>query len=102
MPKQIYRYRFKPTLSINEIKSTFFLALFAVECLHGVPRVQLDATYGMDANHRTLGIGTEGQVNQDLNCLFVGFLSHLFGENIFSVRLVNCVPSHSESEDARR
>ena len=102
MPKQIYRYRFKPTLSITEIKTTFFLALFAVECLHGVPRVQLDATYGMDANHRTVGIGTEGQVNQDLNRLFVGFLSHLFGENAFSVRRVNCIATPSESEEARR
>jgi hypothetical protein len=88
MSQSLYRYRFAHEVPLEEIEATLLLALFAAESLHGEAQVRLDAAHYLDKEQRTCIIDAVTPVGQDLNRLFIGFLSREFGADTFQVERV--------------
>ncbi len=88
MPREIFHYSFAQDVTSEEIESTFLLAILATESLHGSAKVRMEATHALDAEHRTCVIDASTAVGQDLNRLFIGFVTREFGEDSFNVHRV--------------
>jgi hypothetical protein len=97
MAKQLYRYTFTPRAPIEEVEASLLLALLATESLHGESRVRLEAAHAWDSEGRSCVIDAGGEVGDDLNRLFVGFIRREFGEDAFQVERVQ-QPPRRESE----
>ena len=99
MPREIYRYRFNPTVDITDVEASLLLALLATESLHGESQVRLEASHAMDVEGRTCVIDAGSNVGRDLNRLCVGFVRREFGEDAVRGGRVDHVPaSPSETE----
>ena len=92
MPTDVYRYEFKEAVPAEEIETTFVLALFAVEALHGESQTRLDAGHAFDAKKRAVVIDASTAVGRDLNRVFVGFVTREFGPESFRVERVQKKP----------
>jgi len=101
MTREIYRYSFDSSVDIAEVEASLLLALLATESLHGESQVRLEASHALDSENRTCVINASGSIGRDLNRLFVGFVRREFGENSFSVRLVDRVPMNQQEEGKR-
>jgi hypothetical protein len=88
MNHDLYRFRFGPEVSMEEIETTMLLALLAAEALHGEAQVRLDAGHYLDTAQRACVIDGGTEVGRDLNRLFVGFLRREFGADAFQVERV--------------
>ncbi len=86
MTKKLYHYRFTAEVPIEEVEASFLLAVLATESLHGEAQTRLDAAHYLDPLQRACVIDAGTPVGRDLNCLFVGFLRHEFGDESFSVQ----------------
>jgi hypothetical protein len=93
MRPDVYRYDFPPTVTFEEVESSFVLALMAAESLHGESQVRLDAGHAADAEKRSFVVDASTDVGRDLNRLFLGFLRREFGEDAFSVERVDAAPT---------
>ena len=85
MTTQIFKYAFTDQASMTDVEAAFLLAIFAVESLHGESETRLLAEHAMDSEKRTCVIDAGTDVGQDLNRLFVGFLTREFGPDSFRV-----------------
>lgn len=88
MARELYRYQFDRSISVEEAENTLLLATLGAESLHGPAQVQLDAGHYFDTERRTCVIDAGTRVGQDLNRLFVGFLRGEFGEGAFAVERI--------------
>ncbi len=96
MSREIHRYQFKATVPADEIESTLLLAVLAVEGLHGVSRVRLEASYCFDAEKHACVIDTETIVGQDISRIFTGFSIREYGETAFRVERTDTTPKETE------
>lgn len=85
MNRLVYRYTFKPELSLDEVEATIVLSILAAESLHGADQVRLDAAHFFDRTKRACVIDADTAVGKDLNRLFLGFVRREFGEDGFRV-----------------
>ncbi len=85
MNSQIYRYQFSDSIPMDDVESSLLLAIMATESLHGESQVRLDAGHYLDKEIRGLVIDARTAVGQDLNRLFVGYVSREFGQDAFQV-----------------
>ena len=85
MHQGIYRYTFNTETTPEEIECTLLLSVVAAEALHGEAQVRLDAFYSLDRKQKLCDIDATTKVGQDLNRLFVGFISREFGTDAFVV-----------------
>ena len=99
MTREVYRYRFEPSVDIGEVEASLLLALIAVESLHGESRVRLEASHAMDAEGRTCVIDASCAIGRDLNRLFVGFVRREFGEDSFRVERVDRIPEQPQKKE---
>jgi hypothetical protein len=96
MESFLYRYRFIDSLDISEVQATVTLSVLATESLHGESRVRLETRHNFDSPNRTCEIDDTSEVGQDLNRLFLGFVSREFGQESFQVERVasdECAPT---------
>lgn len=98
MNAEVYRYRFVPSVSFEEVEASLVLALLATEALHGKTQVRLDAAHAVDADQHSCVVDASTAVGRDLNRIFAGFVSREFGEDAFSVERVNQPTQHHEQE----
>jgi len=96
MSREIHRYQFKTTVPADEIESTLLLAVMAVEGLHGVSRVRLEASYCFDPEKHACVIDTETIVGQDISRIFTGFAIREYGETAFRVERTDTTPQETE------
>lgn len=89
MAREIIRYSFAQAVAPREIEETLLLAVLAAECLHGVSRVRLDASYWLDGPSRRCVVDASRAVGRTLNRLFTGLAAKEFGEGAFSVERVD-------------
>ena len=85
MTQDLYRFRFKADLPVDEIEDTLSLAVIATEGLHGESQVLLDAGHAFDPAARSCVIDATSDVGRDLNRLFAGFLRREFGSDAFQI-----------------
>lgn len=88
MVRDVFRYRFAPTVPLEEVELSLLVAIVAAESLHGEPAVRLDLAYVVDTTSHACVIDGAGPAARDLNRLFIGFLSREFGEDAFTVQRV--------------
>lgn len=89
MNPQFYRYRFRIDVPFADIEASLALARLATQALHGQSQTQLAVATGLEPLDHACIIEASTRVGQDFNRLFVGFVSHEFGEDAFQVaRLV--------------
>jgi len=100
MSQTLYRYLFTAELPLEEIEATVLLALFAVESLHGEAQVRLDAAHHLDKKQRACVIDAGTPVGQDLNRVFIGFLSREFGADAFRVERIHAAQAAASKEVA--
>jgi hypothetical protein len=92
MTKELYRYAFKPDVSLEDLEASLLLAVLSAESLHGEAQVRLDAAHFFDTDQRACVIDADTPVGRDVNRLFVGFLRREFGEDAFTVERLNDHP----------
>lgn len=98
MSREIHRYQFDASVPADEIESTLLLAVLAVEGLHGVSRVRLDASYCFDPEKYACVIDAGSDVGRDICRIFTGFAIREFGEAAFAVERAESNPK-TETED---
>ncbi|MCX7425063.1 MAG: hypothetical protein NTW96_05470 [Planctomycetia bacterium] len=103
MTKELYRYKFDASVSLEDVEASLMLAILATESLHGEAQVRLDAAHFFDPDRRACVIDAGTAVGLDINRLFLGFVSREFGQDAFRVERVNRLPQHAtrESRDRR-
>lgn len=91
--RTVYRYEFDESVNFESVEASFVLAIFSTESLHGEALVRLEAAHAIDAAQHTCVIDASTEVGDDLNRLFVGFLTREHGEDGFHVeRIVEPLP----------
>ena len=85
MKKDIYRYRFSEGVPLGDVGDSLFLAVMAVESLHGRSLVRLDAAFCLDEKKRSCVVDAATAVGRDIAKVFTGFLTREFGEEAFKV-----------------
>lgn len=62
MSKEVYRYTFDPSVSMDDVEESLVLAVVSVESLHGESQAQLDVRHVLDSVRRACVIdaGTPG------------------------------------------
>lgn len=85
MTKDIYRYLFRPEVPRAEVEASLFLALIAVEGLHGEAQTRLDAANVTGGILGTCVIDGSTAVGRDLATVFTAFLRREFGDDSFRV-----------------
>jgi len=88
MPGDVYRFSFNEAQPFDEVLDTLDLAVMAVQSLHGLERVRLDARFVSDPNRRTLVIDAATAVGQGLCQIFLGYARREFGERAFEVQRI--------------
>jgi hypothetical protein len=88
MSAQTYRYRFNSEVPLEDIEASMVLALLGAESLHGETQLQLSASHQIDPEKRACVIDAADQVGQDVNRLFLGFMTREFGRDSFQVERV--------------
>lgn len=86
MMREVVRYTFKPSISLDEVQDTLTLAVLAVGSLFGETSVRLDTAFAMDAERRGCVIEANTEVGRALSRIFAGYVTHEFGDDAFSVR----------------
>jgi len=87
-------YTFDDTVSMDEVEESLFHSALAAESLHGRARLRLEASFLLDPQKRTCEVDTSTEVGQTIVCIFTGFLTRLFGEDVFKVeRMENIITS---------
>jgi hypothetical protein len=84
--KEVYRYKFDPSVSVEDVEAALLLAVLSAESIHGESQVRLDATHFLEAETHTCVIDATTEVGRDLNRLFTGFVRREFGEDLFQVK----------------
>jgi hypothetical protein len=92
MNREIYRYKFDPSVPAQEIEDSILLSILAAEGLHGQAQVRLDAGYAFDHEKRICVIEAGSEVGRDVCRLFAGFAIREFGESSFTVERVDDAP----------
>ena len=85
MKRQVYRYRFTEGIPLKEVEDSLFLAILAVEGLHGQAKVRLNAHFLMSEEKRTCVIDVGSEVGLHIALIFLCFLNREFGEDAFTV-----------------
>jgi hypothetical protein len=98
MSRELYRYTFKPDVPLEDIEASLLLAVLSAESLHGEAEVRLDAAHVFDPERNVCVIDASTPVGQDLNRLFVGFVTREFGADVFEVERVNELPQQHHQE----
>jgi len=80
MARELYRYKFPPEVSLDDVEASLLLAVWGAESLHGESQVRLDASHFFDAQKRACVIDAGTPVGRDLNRLFVGYVRREFGD----------------------
>jgi hypothetical protein len=88
LKRSVYRYEFRPAVSLKDIEETLFLALTAAEGVHGEARVRLEGALGLCKDHRTVSIDASTAVGEDLARIFTQLVTAQFGEDSFTVERV--------------
>jgi hypothetical protein len=91
--EDVYRYQFRPEVSIEEVEETLMLAVIATESLHGESQARLDIGHAFSAEKRSCVIDASTPVGRDFNRLFIGFVSREFGRSSFTVERVGAGPA---------
>ena len=85
MNREIYRYAFSSEVSFADVEESLFLAVLAVESLHGRSLVRLDAFFSLDEKKRFCIVDAGAEVGRHIARVFTGFVTRQFGENAFTV-----------------
>ena len=99
MPKEVYRYTFKPNTSLEDLEASLLLAILATESLHGEAQVRLDAAHAVDVEKRSCVVDASTPVGRDLNRLFTGFVSREFGADAFNVERIEPSQEHTPPQE---
>jgi len=91
---EVYRYRFAPTVLLEDVECALVLALMGVESLHGQAQLCLDAAHYLDAAQHACVVDAGTQVGRDLNRLFIGFLRREISQDAFQVERVPAAKQH--------
>jgi len=80
MTHKTVHFTFGRRIPIREIKGTLHLARLATESLHGIERVRLEASYGIDGSTRVVEIDRSTEVGRTLAIIFAGYVRREFGD----------------------
>jgi hypothetical protein len=83
--KEVYRYRFSPSVVLKDVEASLQLAIVSVEALHGEAQARLDIQYLLDVETRSCVVDASTSAGRDLNKVFAGYLCREFREGSFSV-----------------
>lgn len=81
----IYRFKFVPSVSLEEAEMTIQLSLIAAEGLHGEARVRLDAAYYLNEKERQITVDARTPIGQDVAAIYCGFCLREFGRDAFDI-----------------
>jgi hypothetical protein len=85
MSVELYRFKFDPTVPLEEAEMALQLALVAAEGLFGEARVRVDGGYFVDEPRRTISVDAATAVGQSVVSIYGGFLLREFGNEAFAV-----------------
>ena len=88
MARELYRYRFPSKIAIEDIESTFLLAIVGIESLHGEAQTRMDLSHTFDTTLRGCVIDASSLAGRNLARLFTGLLSREFGSDSFQVERI--------------
>src|SRR5262245_10706902 len=96
MANDLYRYRFRENVFIEDVESALLLALWGCENLHGEAQTRLDASHYLDPAARACVIDAGTPVGRDFNRLFTGFIRRSADSGDFEVERV-----HNSKQEGR-
>ena len=85
MIRDVYRYVFADTTSMQAVEDTLLLSVMATEALHGRSGVNLDAEFSLDLQKRRCVVDAGTEVGRHIARIFTGFMTREFGEDAFKV-----------------
>ena len=88
MSPEIYRFRFRPGVSMDRARDLVAHAILAAERVHGPARVRLDVAYFADDDKRSLVVDARTQAGQTVAGIFTDLLLREFGMTAFDVERV--------------
>jgi hypothetical protein len=94
MTPVVYRYTFGPDVPHAEVEATMALAVVAAEGLHGEARLRLEVAHTIESLPATAVVEVRGRAGQDLNRLFIGFLTREFGPDGVRIERLPVIKRH--------
>jgi phosphopentomutase len=88
MDRNIYRYSFSKKIPHQDIEDSLFLAVLAVESLHGRSHIKMEASFCLDKEKRSCVVDAGTEIGRHIARIFTGFLTREFGENAFKVNFL--------------
>jgi hypothetical protein len=82
---QLLRFKFREA-DRETVEADVALAIFAAECLHGRPRVRMEASYLVDDDGRACLLEIGGEAGESVARVFAGLCAARFGEEAYSVQ----------------
>ena len=74
MIRDIYRFHFDNSVSLDGIEKALAISVIAVEAIYGEAAMRIDGVFGVDRRSRTCTIDRETDLGRDLAKVFTGFL----------------------------
>lgn len=81
----VYRFKFDPSVPLEEAELTLQLALVAAEGLYGEARLRVDGGYFVNEDRRTISVDASTTVGQSIVNIYSGFLMREYGSDAFKV-----------------
>jgi hypothetical protein len=86
MTQDTYQFSFDASVSPEDARGTFMLALVALESLHGKAAVRLDCRFHNDPAAKVFHINSGTPIGNDLAKIFTGFAINAYGYDAVRIR----------------
>lgn len=93
---QVLRFKFREA-DQETVEADVALAIFAAECLHGRPRVRMEASYLVNDDGGCV-LQVNGEAGESVARVFAGLCAARFGEEAY---LVQRIEPKSEPDEVR-
>jgi hypothetical protein len=81
----VLSFRFQSNADREAVEADVALAIFAAECLHGRPRVRMEASYLVNDDGGCV-LQVNGEAGESVARVFAGLCAARFGEEAYSVQ----------------
>src|SRR5262245_39478121 len=92
MASELYRFRFLPTVLLDDAELSLRVAFFSVDGLFGPTRANLEFRYELERARHAIVIDGGTEVGATIIRAFSGLLLREFGEHAFDIERVGVSP----------
>lgn len=89
MIREIYKFYFAGCVSMRDVELSLYLAVTAVEAIHGEAAVKLDGRFRLDKRRCVCIIDAETQVGIDIARVLTRFLSQMLDDRHYRIARVD-------------